>query len=238
MTWIDRLTLFAPADALALATIVVAWLFMGWRIENPPAHRPSVVSLMAGYRREWMHQMVRRQPRIFDSQILSSLRAATSFFASSVLIAIGGVLALIGNAERLSGVANQLTLENDPAILWELKLMLVLFFLTNAFLKFVWSNRLFGYCAVLMGAVPNDVSDPGADKAGARAAEINITAARSFNRGLRSVYFSLAAIAWALGPVGLIGATVLTCAVLWRREFVSHSRAVLLEGHDANNTRS
>ncbi|WP_163847646.1 DUF599 domain-containing protein [Pseudooceanicola aestuarii] len=231
MNWIDRLALFHPADALAVVLILAAWLGIGWRIENPPAGRPSTVTLMAEYRREWMRQMVTREPRIFDSQILTSLRAATSFFASSTLIAIGGALALMGNAEHLTGVANQLVLEDDPAILWEIKLLLVLLFLTNGFLKFVWSNRLFGYCAVLMGAVPNDPEDPGALTLAAKAAEINITAARSFNRGLRSIYFSLASIAWALGPAGLICGTLVTCAMLWRREFVSRSRAVLLEGH-------
>ncbi len=36
---------------------------------------------------------------------------------------------------------------------------------------------------------------------------MNITAARSFNRGLRSIYFALAALAWLLGPVPLLAVT-------------------------------
>ena len=75
----------------------------------------------------------------------------------------------------------------------------MLLFLADALLKFIWSNRLFGYCAVLMAAVPNDADDPRAFHRAAQAAEVNITAARSFNRGLRSVYFALAALAWLLG---------------------------------------
>ena len=56
---------------------------------------------------------------------------------------------------------------------------------------------------------------------------MNITAARSFNRGLRSVYFALASAAWFLGALPLIVASVITLGVLWRREFASQSRAVL-----------
>ena len=79
-----------------------------------------------------------------------------------------------------------------------------------------------------MLAVPNDPADPPACHRAAQAAEINITAARSFNRGLRSVYFALAALAWLFGAVALLATTVLCLAVLIRREFASQSRAVLL----------
>jgi uncharacterized membrane protein len=182
---------------------------------------------MAEYRREWMRMMVERQMRMFDAQVLSTLRQGASFFASATMIAIGGGLALIGNAERLQGVASDLTMTNDPIFVWEVKLLITLIFLANAFLKFVWSHRLFGYCAVLIAAVPNDAGDPSALPRAAKAAEVNITAARSFNRGLRSVYFALASAAWFLGAVPLVVATVITLGVLWRREFASQSRAVL-----------
>ena len=100
--------------------------------------------------------------------------------------------------------------------------------MTNAFLKFVWAHRLFGYCSVLMAAVPNDPNDPAALPRASQAAEISITAARGFNKGLRSVYFGLASAAWLLGPIPLMVATVLTLLVLWRREFASQSRSILL----------
>ncbi|MGC1505078.1 MAG: DUF599 domain-containing protein, partial [Sulfitobacter sp.] len=139
-----------------------------------------------------------------------------------------GVLALVGNTEQLIGIADDLTLSRDPEIVWEVKLMVTLFFVTNAFLKFVWSNRLFGYCAVVMSSVPNEIDHPNTLPRAMKAGEINVTAARSFNRGLRSVYFGLASAAWLAGPIALIAATLVTCLVLWRREFASHSRSVLL----------
>lgn len=232
MTWTDRLDLFSQLDALAVATILVLWIATGWLIEHPPKSRPSVSYLMRGYRQEWMRQMVLRDPRIFDSQVLGSLRQGTAFFASAALLAIGGGLALIGNVEQLRGVVRDLTQETDPAIVWEIKLMLVLLFAVNAFLKFVWSNRLFGYCAVLMAAVPNSPEDPAAMPRAKKAGTLNITAARSFNRGLRSVYFAMAAAAWILGPAALILAALFTTGVLWRREFASQSRLALLAPED------
>jgi uncharacterized membrane protein len=218
--------LFSVPDWLALGALVIAWAVIGWVVENPPARRPSVTVLMADMRREWMRVFVTRVPRIFDATVVDSLRQGTAFFASACMIALGGGVALIGNTERLAGVAADFTLQTSALVL-ELKLIVVMLFLANAFLKFVWANRLFGYCAILMAAVPNDPDDPAAYPRAAQAAEINITAARSFNRGLQSVYFALAAMAWLLGPAALMVATVATVAMMIRREFLSNSRKML-----------
>lgn len=229
MNWSDRLALFDPLDLAALCVLFALWLGIGWRVEHTSAAHPSVSRIMAGYRREWMRQMITRQPRIFDAQTIATLRQGTSFFASTSMIALGATLALIGNSDSLVGVAEDITLLSHPPVVWEIKLLVVVFFLTNAFLKFVWSNRLFGYCSVVMAAVPNDITDPAVTLMASKAAELNVTAARSFNRGLRAVYFALAALCWLGGPLLLLGGAVLTFIVVWRREFASQSRAILLE---------
>jgi len=225
----DRIALFDTLDFVAVAMIFVAWLALGWVIENASVTRPSVSHLMAQYRRDWMVQLITRTPRIFDAQMISTLRQSTAFFASTSVIALGGTLALLGNSERLSTVVEDLALTDLPTVVWEFKMLLPLLFLTNGFLKFVWSNRLFGYCSVLMAAVPNDPKDPRAPILAHKAAEINITAARSFNRGLRSLYFALASLGWVLGPIPLILGALTTVIVVWRREFTSQSRRILLE---------
>ncbi|AXI48373.1 DUF599 domain-containing protein [Sulfitobacter sp. SK012] len=228
MDIIDRIYLFSLLDGAAVALLISLWFFIGLWIERPSAAKPSVSVIMAEYRREWMRQMVTREPRIFDAQTVASLRQGTSFFASTSMIAIGGALALIGNSEQLSGLAEDLTFDEHSAVVLEIKMMFVVVYLTNGFLKFVWANRLFGYCSVLMGAVPNDATHKDAVPIATKAAEINITAARSFNRGLRAIYFALAALAWLAGPIALIAAGVLTVTIIWRREFASHSRCILL----------
>ena len=229
MDFLDDLFLLSLLDAIAVALLIAAWIGIGLLIEHPGRRRPSVTVLMADYRRDWMREFVRRDPRIFDAQMLGSLRQGTSFFASTCILAIGGVLALVGNTDGLTGVADELPLDQLPTVIWQIKLILVALFLTNAFLKFVWANRLFGYCAVVMAAVPNDPEDPIAYARAAQAGEINIRAAWNFNRGLRSIYFALGSLAWLLGPVPLLLATALTTYILWEREFASRPRRILVE---------
>ena len=214
-------------DVVALTLTLTLWLAVGWIIEHPPARWPSVTQLMQGYRREWMTQFISRTPRVFDGTIIDSLRQGTAFFASASMIAVGGGLALIGNPALLSGLAADLPLPADLAQI-RLRGLLVVAFLVNALLKFVWASRLFGYCAVVMAAVPNDLTDPLAALRAGQAADLNITAAKSFNRGLRSIYFALGALAWILGPWALMAAAVLVAGVLLRRDFASTSRQVML----------
>ena len=216
-------------DMLALGFIVFAWLGIGWLIEHPPARWPSVSYIMQDYRHMWMREFVTRSPRVFDGTIIDSLRQGTAFFASASMIAVGGGLALIGNPTLLMGLAADLPLPSDLEQM-RLRAGLMVLFLVNALLKFVWANRLFGYCAIVMAAVPNDPNDPHAFLRAGQAADLNITAAKSFNRGLRSIYFALGALGWLLGPWGLVATTLVTTGVLFRRDFASASRQVMLRG--------
>lgn len=226
MDFIDHILMFSVGDALAVGILLTSWWMSGWLVERTDAPRPSVTVLMMQERRDWMNEMVTREPRIFDASILATLRQGTSFFASTSVIAIGGVLALIGNAEALSGVATELG-EDSPTILYQLKLALVALVLTQGFLKFVWSNRLFGYCAVVMAAVPNDPDHPDAYPRAERAAALNIRAAWNFNRGLRALYVALAAAAWLIGWPALILAALAVFWTIWSRDFRSIPRDIL-----------
>lgn len=215
------------ADCAAVFWLFASWVGIGWLTEHPPRSRPSVSVLMKDYRREWMRQFVTRSPRIFDGNILATLREGTAFFASACMLALGGGLAMIGKTDQLAGFAEQFDMANVPTTIWEMKIVVVLFFVANALLRFIWSHRLFGYCAILMAAVPNDIDDPHVYARANQAAEINISAARGFNSGLRCVYFSLAAIGWLAGPIGLFLSTTTVLAITVRREFASHSRQVI-----------
>lgn len=214
-------------DLAALALMAALWFGLGWRIESVRSATPSVTVLMAQYRREWLKQFVTRMPRMYDASVISSLRQSTNWLASTTLLALGGLLAVIGNPDRLRGVAQDLSL--GDAQVYEVRLLLPVLFLSHAFLKFLWSNRLFGYSSIMMSTVPNDPGDPLAYPRARQAAEINIRAAYNFNRGLRATYFALASLAWVLGPWALMAATAVVGWLVWSREFASHSRAVLLD---------
>ncbi|SMX43716.1 DUF599 domain-containing protein [Octadecabacter ascidiaceicola] len=215
-------------DIVAVFVFLGVWQGISWWIEHPAAKHPSVTVLMSEYRRKWMMVMVRREPRIFDAQMMASLRQGTSFFASTSLLAMGGLLALIGNVDPLQNVTMQIGNLETPAMELQTKLILVLILLGNAFLKFVWSNRVFGYCSVMMGAVPNDPDDAQAIPLARKAAELNIRAALNFNRGLRSMYFALGAVAWVAGAWALFAACLVIGSLVWSREFASLPREIIL----------
>ncbi|QQA43458.1 DUF599 domain-containing protein [Pelagovum pacificum] len=232
MSWGEVLSLLSVWDLGALAFLFVSAMLIGWHIEHPPKRRVSVTKLMAQYRRDWLVAFAARDVRIFDSQILATLRQGTSFFASTCILAIGGVLALVGNTDPLTGIAEELTAEHRSQFFWQIKLLVVVLFLTAAFLRFVWANRVFGYCAVVMASVANlgedhEVGEDAMDRA-RRAGELNIRAAVNFNRGLRAMYFALGSLAWILGPIPLIIATCVTLWVVWSREFASIPRDILM----------
>ncbi|WP_308915412.1 DUF599 domain-containing protein [Jannaschia sp. LMIT008] len=223
----DLLSNFTPLDALAIVFLTFSWFGAGWIIEHPPMSRPSVSHLMIRYRHDWMAQMQRREVRIFDASILASLRQGTTFMASGAMLAVGGVLALAGNAEPLIAIVRGIGALPHPTLFWQAKLAVVAAFLVHALFKFIWSMRLFGYCAVMMSAVPNDPAHPDGPRRAEQAAEINQRAATNYNKGLRSIYFAFAALAWIAGAAALLGATAIVLWTVLSREFASGSRDVL-----------
>lgn len=228
MKIVELFTYLSPLDWLAAGLMLAVSIVLGPLIEADNRWRPSVSVLMRDYRREWMQRSVTRQPRLYDATVLDGLRQGITFYASACMISIGGGLALVGNTAPLQGLAQEITLVDASALALRIKILFSLSFAANAFLKFVWAHRLFGYCSIMMAAVPNDPDDPEGLPRAAQAAEVNITAARNYNRGLRSVYFALGSLGWLLGAEALLIATAVTTATLLRREFASQSRAAML----------
>jgi len=229
MNFLQGLGHFTLLDAVGVIVLLLSWFLIGQMVDRPPEKRPSVSQIMAGYRRVWMRNHVTREPRVFDAILLTTLRNSTTFFASGCMLAIGGTVALMGNTAPLEDLAQDLALAEVPRAVLEVKLVVTILLLAKAFFNFVWSHRLFGYCAVVMAAVPNDQQSELAYHRAAQSAELNILASRSFNRGLRTIYFTLAAVTWLLGAVPLILASIAVFFLVWRREFSSQSRQVLLQ---------
>ena len=90
--WIAPFTLW---DIVAVGLLALCWGALGLVIERPVGPQ-STAQIMNVYRRDWMRAFALRDNRIFDSQILGTLRQGTAFFASASLLAIGGGFALLG----------------------------------------------------------------------------------------------------------------------------------------------
>lgn len=221
-------------DLIALAYLFTVLWGIGFVAKHHPKGWMSTAEMVSAYRLLWMRRAARRDVRVTDITALGLLRSGTSFLASSTLFAIGGAVALLGQIELLESLAMDVGLNfNAPRSTQQVKLLCLIGLLVYAFMKFIWSVRIFGYCAVVMGAMPGDHpddTDEEIEREANRAAELNRIAARNFNEGLRAVYCSLAMLAWLLGPEAFAIATTITAYVLFRREFASGTRATLRFG--------
>jgi uncharacterized membrane protein len=217
-------------DYAALAFFLLAWLGYHVGIEFSVAHRRSLNVRMNAFRRLWMEQMLMRDNRIVDANIMGSLQNGTAFFASTSLFAIGGVLTLLRSSEEVRTVFAQ-TPFGDPTtrLGWEVKVIGLAVVFVYAFFKFAWSYRIFNYVAILVGAVPR-ASEAGREEAKAaarRAAAMNIVAGRHFNRGQRAFFFALAYLGWFVNSYLFMIGTAACLLVMWRRQFASDAIAAL-----------
>ncbi len=225
-----------PLDLAALAFFIVAWTCYAVGVEWGEHRSTGLNARMHRYREVWMRRALLRDPRIVDTHIMSALQYGTAFFASTTLIAIGGVAALLRSPEELQAVIVSLPfgMRATPAE-WEVKAIGLICVFVYAFFKFAWSYRLFNYVAIMIGAMP-----PPADKDTAeaqihvaRTARLFQVAGTHFNRGQRAFFFALGYLGWFAGPLAMVASTTAVVIVMWRRQFASAAqRALTIEAKD------
>ncbi len=218
-----------PIDYLAFGFYASSWTGYTLFADHSRWRERSIMKLMDEYRERWMLQMLRRDNRIVDSTIISSLQNGAAFFASTTIFALGGLIAALGASEEAIGVISALPyVEPGSADAFRLKVLLLIAVMAYAFFKFAWTFRLQNYCSILLGAAPVDTEgSSGSETLALRAAHISALGAGHFNRGLRAYFFALAALAWFIHPVLFMAMTVYVICVLHRREFRSKSLRVL-----------
>jgi uncharacterized membrane protein len=222
---------FAVIDYMALAFFAAAWFAYYAAVERTQAGGRSLNSQMNQYRYRWMEQMVVRENRIVDTTIMASLQNGTAFFASTSLIAIGGVLTLFKSSDDVISLFSQVPGLATTRLGWELKVAGLAVIFVYAFFKFAWAYRLFNYVAILVGSVPVLRSDnhDEALAAARRAAGMNVVAGQHFNRGQRAFFFALAYLGWFASAYVFIATTGAVLYVMWQRQFASDARTALLK---------
>jgi len=220
-------------DVGVLLWFLACWIgytrYAKWR----SATDVCLASVLHMYRREWMMQMMYRENRISDMSAISTLERNVTFFASSALIILAGVLTLLGYIDRAIILFKDLPFASGQTQLqWEAKIFLLVVIFVYAFFKFTWSLRQVGFAAVLIGAAPDasrgDIGEDEVRQTSERVARVVSMAAHHFNFGIRSYYFALAVLAWLVSPWLFVAATVLVVAVLYRREFHSSVLSTLM----------
>ena len=224
---------FSWLDYVALAFFVAAWLTYHFGVEVFGHRGKSLNGRMDAYRRAWIDQMLARDNRMVDASIMVSLQNGSAFIASTSLLAVGGVLALFRSAEDVMTLFAEMPFGlATTRLAWEVKVMGLGMVFVYAFFKFAWANRIFNYAAILIGAVPpvGRKDAPETLVAARRAVAMNIEGGRHFNRGQRAFFFALAYLGWFVSPYVFAVATAAALVVMWRRQFASDARRVLLEG--------
>jgi uncharacterized membrane protein len=213
-------------DGGALAFFLAAWAFLGWLIDLSPWHRLSLSAAMKSQRREWMRNMAKRSIRLVDANIITGLQQATSFFASTALLAIGAGFGLLTAADTIIGAFENsfVHLHIDRASFYGKTAGLMALY-AYAFFKFGWAYRLFNYCGVMLAATP-EAGEHGAEEAAVNVADMNIAAAGQFTHGLRAFFLAIAVLAWFVAWWAFVAATVVIVVALANRQFNSRARFV------------
>jgi uncharacterized membrane protein len=220
---------FGLADVLAVLWFLVAWIGYGWFSERSRWAQRGLQDVGDQHRVRWARQLISREMRMTDAALVGNLMQSVSFYASTTIYIIAGLLALLGTLDQLISFASDLPFARETSrALWEVKLLLLLGVFVFAYFKFTWSLREFNLLSILIGSTPwlkAGQDEAAAEAAAQRLGRINSLAGDDFNRGIRAYYFGLAAVAWFIQPILFIVLTTVIVAVLYRRDFASPALA-------------
>ncbi len=218
---------FSPVDILALSVFIVAWYGYTVFARRKAKTTDCIARSLHQHRIHWMYEVISREVRVSEAALLANLERNIAFFASSTLLILAGLFTLFAKVETLEIVISSLPFAaevNHLAI--QLKLSLLAFIFVLSFFQFTWSMRQYGFLNVMIGATPYDLSGSN-ENLTAYAKQMAIVqdqAAHSYNYGLRSYYFALAAMCWFFHPFLLIFMSLWVVYTLFTREF--NSKAV------------
>lgn len=218
-------------DWAALVIFFGGWVGYALFARSLANRRPSILASTNRIRRQWMLQTTYREVRVIDGVVVQSLSTSPSFFASTTILIIGGLLAVLGSNNASALVRDIPFAVRTTELVFELKIVLMLAIFVYGFFRFTWSMRQYTFGALLIASAPeakqfleNDLPrEEFADRAG----RVVGLAAETFNDGLRSYYFAFAAISWFLSPLAFGLATIGVIYILYQREFHSDVLAVL-----------
>ena len=222
------------ADWVALVLFFAAWAGYATFARRRSTVRPSLLALTNRERVRWMLQTTLRDNRVIDGVVVQNLSTSPSFFASTTILIIGGLLAVLSTTEQASAIVQEIPFAARTSVLvFDLKIVLLTAVFVYAFFRFTWSLRQYTFGALLVAAAPphEAFADEGRrDAFASRAGRVMGLAAETFNDGLRAYYMAFAAVAWFFSPWAFMAGTAGVVFVLYRREFHSDVLAVLAEG--------
>ena len=218
-------------DWVALAVFFGGWVGYAWFARSLAGRRPSILASTNRIRRQWMLQTTYREVRVIDGVVVQSLSTSPSFFASTTILIIGGLLAVLGSNNASELVREIPFAVRTTVLVFDLKIVLMLAIFVYAFFRFTWSMRQYTFGALLVASAPEakqfETLELSRDEFADRAGRVVGLAAETFNDGLRAYYFAFAAVSWFLSPLVFVLATGGVVYILYQREFHSDVLDVL-----------
>lgn len=226
------IALLPVTDWLALLAFASLWVGYALFARHWGHRQSSLLVTTNRYRARWMLEATERDPRMLDGLITQSLSHTPSFFSSTSILVIGGLIAVLGTTERAAELMSEIPFAQATSlVVFEFKIITMVAIFVYAFFRFTWCLRQYTFVALVIGAMPSPKAfeaDEGARRRYAdRAAALVGSAAESFNDGLRAYYFAFAALAWFLSPLAMVLGTLVVVAILYHREFGSDALAIL-----------
>jgi uncharacterized membrane protein len=218
-------------DWAAIVVFFVSWAGYAHYARRGAGQHRSVLAATNAVRRQWMLQTTYREVRVLDGVVIQNLSTSPSFFASTTILIIGGLLAVLGTDKATELVRELPFAARTSTLIFDMKVILLLGIFVYTFFRFTWSMRQYTFGALLIAAAPEAElfltqglsRDVFADKAG----RVVGLAAETFNDGLRGYYFAFAAIGWFFSPLIFVIATFGVVTILYQREFRSEVLTVL-----------
>jgi uncharacterized membrane protein len=215
----------APLDLAALVWFLIVWLGYGWFADHVPGRAIGLNHHMVTLRQAWMERMLERDNRIVDSQLVGHTIHGVTFFASTTMLVLAGLIGVFEGLDHIYGVATGLSfVVKTSEAFFGAKLALLIALFVHGFFKFTWSLRQFTYLLALIGSAPlAPVPQPQRTRSACVIAGMLTQAIASFTAGLRAYYFAFAALAWFVQPWLFIASTTGMLAVLINRQVRSPS---------------
>ncbi|MGB1239121.1 MAG: DUF599 domain-containing protein [Pseudomonadales bacterium] len=211
-------------DLLALTWFICCFKGYLYYSRVKSYNTPCLANVLHRYRYEWMLHMLEREVRIADETTIANLERSVSFFASTTILIIAGLITLLGSSEQVIKVLANIPVVTTHAQSWSIKILLLIVVFLYAFFKFTWSLRQYGFVSVMIGSAPTpteEITDEAKQFHAERIALMCSKAAGNFNIGLRSYYFSISVLAWFISPVLFMLCSSFVALILYRREFRS-----------------
>lgn len=220
-------------DFLAAFWFLLCWAGYTHYSSRKGRTTACLASVLHLYREDWMRRMLLRDNRIADANVIGNLERNASFFASSTLIILAGILTVLGASERaVSLLADLPFVQSTSQIMSEFKLFCLAMIFVYAFFTFSWCMRKYNFAAVLMGSAPlvgeRSVTEQERRAFAGRAAKVLSMAANQFNFGLRAYYFGMSTLTWFISPWLFMLVSTGVVLVLFRREFHSEVLRVMV----------